>query len=56
MEKIILLYQLKIKEYDRQIKKLKEKGEHKKVFLLKINRNEIVKQYNKIKNESYELV
>ena len=56
MEKIILLYQLKIKEYDRQISKLQEKGDRKKIFLLKINRNEIVKQYNRINNEKYELV
>lgn len=56
MEKIILLYQFKIKEYDRQINRLKKEGNRKQMFLLKMNRNEIVKQYNKIKNESYELV
>ena len=53
MDSLINLYKNRIIEYDKEIAKTKDKEKIKK---LKVNRQIIVEQYNKLKKTTYELV
>jgi hypothetical protein len=53
MDNLIKLYKNKIQEYDKQISNTKDR---RLLIILKINRQILVEQYNKIKKDSYELV
>jgi len=53
MDSLINLYKNRITEYDKEIAKTKDKEKIKK---LKVNRQIIVEQYNKLKKNTYELV
>jgi len=53
MDNLIKLYKKKIQEYDKQISNTKDR---RLLIILKINRQILVEQYNKIKKDSYELV
>ena len=53
MYSLFQLYKDRIIEYDKEIAKTKDKE---KINKLKINRQIIVEQYNKLKKNTYELV